>query len=110
MIAMILINFLKAEWKHLLIIILIAGLYFIIWHRGYSSCEADVSLARDKATREAQAIAAIDGKKLVEDNKKVMEYSKKLETKLDAEIKKNKRYTDCVVTPSAVQIINRAAK
>lgn len=109
MITAIFLPFLMREWKYILIIVLIGGLYTLIYNHGYHSCQEDVAIAKLKATEEAQIIAGQEKQKILDDNKKEIQKHLTLEKELTNELNK-KIYTNCAVTADGVRIINKFAK
>ncbi len=100
--------FIRAQWRYIGVIVLLGVAYYFIYNQGFKSCEAEVALAKAKATEEAQTIAIKIEKKLTEENKKEIERGNKLQSKLDTALKK-KYYTSCVVDIDTVRLLNKSA-
>lgn len=100
--------FIRAQWKYIAVAALCGVIYYMVYNQGFKSCEADVALAKAKATEEAQTIAIKIEQKLTEENKKEVERGNKLQSKLDIALKK-KYYTSCVVDIDTVRLLNKSA-
>ena len=104
----ILAPFIKAEWRVLLGIVMVGGLYYVVYTHGFNNCEAGVAAAKEKATQEAQMIAGQEKQKIIDDHKKEIQKHLALEKDLTNELNK-KVYTNCVVTGRGVRDINKLA-
>lgn len=99
-------KFIRQEWKYLVIIGMIGLLYVMIYNHGYSTCENNIAIAKQKATEAAQMLAGQEKQKIQEDNKKEIQKHLTLEKELTDELNK-KIYTDCVLPSNGVRALNR---
>lgn len=100
--------FIKAEWRIIIIIILIGGLYHIIYNRGYNNCEREVRNAQAEAILKTKAEDDKKIQDIVNENTKERIYSQSVEEKLNVEIKK-KQY-NCRIPVGGVRQLNKLAR
>ena len=103
------IAFLLDEWRPISIIVLVIGLYAMIYHHGYEASEEKIEKARVEAASEEHARAAVALKAVQADN--IKEHNKDLEIqgKLDALVKKYNSMP-CAVTLDGVRELNSLDK
>ncbi len=109
MIMTILWPFILKEWRVILGIIGIGGIYLFVYNQGFNSCEEKIQAAREKLIQEQHDDIAKRIKNLQEENAKEHNKGIELQGRLDDEIKK-KQYMDCVITPNGVRLLNKLAK
>lgn len=109
MITTFLLPWLLKEWRFIAGFIAIFGLYCLIYNHGYSTCENNIAIAKQKATEAAQMVAGQEKQKILDDNKKEIQKHLTLEKELTNELNK-KIYTDCVLPDDGVRALNKFIK
>jgi len=95
----LLLLILNKEWRGILLLILVGGLYYAIYTRGYDSCEAKVAAA----TAKANAAAIVVENDFSAENAKQLVQLKITQEKLNVIVKAQ---PNCNVTPAAVRLLD----
>lgn len=109
MILTFILPFLLKEWRVLVGIALIGGLYYAIFTHGYNTCENEVAIAAAKAAQQAQIEDAKKLKVIQDSHQAELTKHLALEGKLTNEINK-KQYRGCSLSPNGVRLLNKFAK
>jgi hypothetical protein len=110
MIWVILLKFIKNEWRYVTTILALIAVYYAVYDHGYDNCENRVKQAEEKSATLEKTRSGIALKSIMEEQQNENEKNKEIQNNLNNIIKKYNSMPNCNIDANSMRTINRLAK